>query len=60
MVLLMANKQGKCECGKMMYFNPLKFYGGWGCDCWFKDGLPDYDHDIDYSDMPVDSDGYPY
>ena len=56
----MANKQGKCECGKMMYFNPLKFYGGWGCDCWFEDGLPEYDHDIDYSDMPVDSDGYPY
>ena len=34
-----------------MYFNPLKFYGGWGCDCWFEDGLPEHDHDIDYSDM---------
>lgn len=45
----MANKKGKCECGKMMYFNPLKFYGGWGCDCWNE--VPEYDHDIDYSDM---------
>ena len=46
----MANKQGKCEdCGKMMVFNPLKFYGGWGCPCWNE--MPEYDHDIDYSDM---------